>query len=211
MTLLVFDFDGTIADSLEAIVAMSNRLAPQYGLPPASLEDVSELRDLSFNQLMRRIDVPLVPLFRLLRRVRRELQAEIPRLSPIPEMAETLQTLSQQGQVMGILTSNSAENVRIFLRIHQLESSFEFIQGNASIFGKSRIIKRLIRQRSLSPAELIYVGDETRDIEASRRAGVPVAAVTWGFSTRRALVKNSPTYVVDRPAELLTIVKTHRP
>lgn len=207
MTLLVFDFDGTIADTLEAIVAMSNRLAPQYGLKPATPEELTELRDLSFDQLMRRVDVPLLPLFRLLRRVRRDLQAEITQLRPIPNMADTLRTLNELGQPMGILTSNSAENVELFLRAHQLETSFQFIQGGASIFGKTRVLKKLMRQRSLNPSDLIYIGDETRDIEASRRIGIPVAAVTWGFNSRQALLRHQPDYLLDEPIDLVAIAK----
>lgn len=206
MNLLVFDFDGTIADTLEAIVTMSNYLAPQYGLKPATPEELTELRDLSFDQLISRADVPLLPLFRLLRRVRRELQKEIAQLSPFPNMAETLRLLAEQGQSMGILTSNSVENVRVFLQVHQLEASFEFVQGGTSLFGKSRRLKKLMRQRNLLPSELLYIGDETRDVDASRRIGIPVAAVTWGFNSRQALLRHDPDFVLERPSELITIV-----
>lgn len=207
MTALVFDFDGTIADTLGAITNISNRLAPQFGIPPATEEDIQAYKNLSAEELVRHTDISLLKLLRLLRRVRKELQAEIPQLDLIPQMGDTLSRLAKQGQPMGIVTSNSADNVRLFLEVHQLDAYFHFVHTGASLFGKSRVLRKVLRQQGLDPAKVLYVGDETRDVDASHQVGMAVAAVTWGFNSRQALERHKPDFLLTRPEELLRVVE----
>lgn len=208
MTTLIFDFDGTLADSLEAIVEISNRLAPQYGLKPATAAELVQFRDLSADQFIRRSNIPLLKLLRLLRRMRRELQAKVPELDPIEGIEPMLMALHAQGHNMGIVTSNSFGNVQMFLAIHGLESYFQFIQGGVPLFGKGRVLRQLMRQRRLVPSKTLYVGDETRDIDASRRIGLRVVAVSWGFNSRQALERHQPHFLIDSPAQLLEVANT---
>lgn len=208
MTTFLFDFDGTIADTLGAIVEISNRLAPQFGLPPATATELTMLKDLSAEQVLQHTHVPLLKLIRLLRRVRQELQADIPSLGLNPGMAEVIQALQQQGHHLGIVTSNSAENVQLFLSVHDLQPCFKFVETGASIFGKNRVLKQLLRRQRLQPSQVIYVGDETRDVDASRRVGIRVVAVTWGFNSRKALERHRPDFLIDVPQTLIEIAST---
>jgi phosphoglycolate phosphatase len=208
VTTFIFDFDGTIADTLGAIVGISNRLAPEFGLEPATAAEIKRLQDLSAEQLLRQSHIPLLKLVRLLRRVRRELQAEIPRLTLNPGMAEALQKLNREGHCLGIVTSNSTENVSLFLEVHGLRPCFQFVETGASVFGKNRVLRQLLRRRRLNPAEVIYVGDETRDVDASHRVGIRVVAVTWGFNSRAALERHQPDFLIDVPQTLIEIAST---
>ncbi|MBD0266903.1 MAG: HAD hydrolase-like protein [Cyanobacteria bacterium Co-bin8] len=208
MTTFLFDFDGTIADTLGAIVEISNRLAPEFGIEPVTTEEIKRLRDLSAEQLLRQTHVPLLKLVRLLRRVRRDLQAEIPHLSLNPGMAEALLKLKSEGHCLGIVTSNSAENVHLFLEVHSLQPCFQFVETGASVFGKNRVLRQLLRRQRLKPAEVLYVGDETRDVDASHRVGIRVIAVTWGFNSRVALERHRPDFLIDVPQTLIEIAST---
>lgn len=208
MATFLFDFDGTVADTLGTLVVISNRLAPGFGVQPVTPEELKRLKDLSAEQLLRQSGLPLLKLVRLLRRVRRDLQAEIPRLHPYPGMAETLLKLNQQGHSLGIVTSNSAENVQLFLQVHGLSPCFQFVVTGASLLGKNRVLKQLLRRQRLQLGEVIYVGDETRDIDASRRVGIRVVAVTWGFNSRAALARHQPDFLIDVPQMLIEIAST---
>lgn len=208
VTTLIFDFDGTIADTLGAIADISNRLAPSFGLEPATPEELVAFKDFSVEQLIRQSKVPLLKLLRLLHRLRRELQAEIPHLPVNPGMAETLALLHQQGHTLGIVTSNSEANVQLFLAIHGLTPYFQFIHTGASILGKSRVLKQVMRRQRLQPETVLYVGDETRDVDAAHRVNIRSIAVTWGFNSRRALERHHPDYVIDLPQSLIEIVST---
>ncbi|PMB02817.1 carotenoid oxygenase, partial [Fischerella thermalis CCMEE 5196] len=83
---------------------------------------------------------------------------------------------------------------------------FEFIYSGITIFGKTTIINNLLKQKQLKPEEVIYVGDETRDIEASKKANIKVVAVSWGFNSPEVLAKQNPNYLIHHPSELLDVV-----
>ncbi len=57
-----------------------------------------------------------------------------------------------------------------------------------------------------SPGDMLFVGDETRDVEAAHKAGIPIAAVTWGYNSRRSLDGMKPGRIYDRPADLLEVL-----
>ncbi|ASC71977.1 Phosphoglycolate phosphatase [Halomicronema hongdechloris C2206] len=154
----IFDFDGTIADSLGAIVAITNRLAPRFGYEPKSPAEVADLKDLHTRQLLRQSGLSCCSVLWLLRRVRQDLQREIPHLQPFPEMIEVLTTLHQRGYRLGILTSNTADNVHLFLRLHGLSPLFDFVYTGATLLGKRRPLRQLLRRYQLDPATTVYVG-----------------------------------------------------
>lgn len=205
MKILIFDFDGTIADSFDLVLAISNRLAEEFGYPQTCPEDVNHLKNLSSREIFRRSGVSFLRLPFLLRRLRIELNREIRQLQPIPGIQEALWALKRQGNRLGIVTSNSRENVIAFLETQNLLELFDFVDSGLTLFGKSRVIKRTLRQYRLDPTTVIYVGDETRDIEAARRTGVQAVAVTWGFNSSRALGAEYPDFLIHSPAELVKV------
>ena len=60
-------------------------------------------------------------------------------------------------------------------------------------------------KQALHPSNVLYVGDEVRDIEAAKKAGIRIAAVTWGYNSKKALEAYKPDYLVTKPEELLQI------
>ena len=202
--LIVFDFDGTLVDSLAVAVATYNRIAPELGL--RSIDDVEAARAMPTRQLLRQLGVRFWRLPRLIRTFRAavtEHAALLPLHSGITEVLAELQT---QGFRLGILSSNSEENIRACLRANQVEERFAFVMGYPKLFGKAKALRRILRQESVARSELLYVGDELRDIEAGRRARVPTAAVTWGFHSASMLETSPATHLLREPAELLQIV-----
>lgn len=199
---ILFDFDGTIADSFEAILAIANRVATEFGLQPASESDIEYYRNLSTRQVIQQAKVSPIQLPRILRRVRLELQQEIQHVQPIPGIKEALAHLRQRGYHLAILTSNSEANVAAFLANHDLADRFDFIYSKVSIFGKARTLRRCLRLQQLNPDRTLYVGDEARDIDAARQAGVGAIAVGWGFNSPQVLSQRQPDYLIRHPREL---------
>ncbi|UBF28087.1 HAD-IA family hydrolase [Kovacikia minuta CCNUW1] len=203
---IIFDFDGTIADSFDVVLTASNRLATEFGYPAVRPEDAKQLQNLTSREILRRSGVSLLKLPFLLRRLRLELNREICRLEPIPGIKEVLQDLKQAGNQLGIVTSNSQENVIAFLNAQNMNDLFGFVGSGLTLFGKDRIIRRILRQQNLDPAIAIYVGDETRDIEAARKIGIRVISVSWGFNSSEILAAHRPDFLIDHPAELLEVM-----
>ncbi len=199
---LIFDFDGTLADTQDIFIGIANRLAPQFGYEPLEPEQISALRELHSRAALRASGLPFYKLPFFLHRAKHELHKEIRAVRAFAGMAEALRDLKARGYRLGILTSNLQENVEAFLETEELQDLFEFVRAGITVFGKSRSIRRALRTLDLSPAEVIYLGDETRDIEAAHRSRVWAIAVGWGFNSRSALLKLRPDALVDSPQEI---------
>jgi len=200
---IIFDFDGTIADSFDTILAVTNRLAVEFGYDPASPEEIKNLQNLSSREILKQSRIPMYKLPHLLRRLKREMEQEIDHIQPFPGILEALRELQRQDYTLGILTSNTEENVSFFLERYQALNLFLFVQSSVTLFGKSRCINQLLRSYSLAQQSVIYVGDETRDIEAARRSKIKVLSVGWGFNSVQALTEAQPDYLIREPGELL--------
>jgi phosphoglycolate phosphatase len=85
-------------------------------------------------------------------------------------------------------------------------TEFDYVVGKGGLFGKDKIIRSILKKRKLKSDEVLYVGDEVRDIEACRKLGIKIAAVTWGFSSKELLEKNKPDFLIDRAEEILKLV-----
>jgi phosphoglycolate phosphatase len=202
--LLLWDFDGTLADTLELSVRLYNGLSAKYGFRP--IEDPQAARGLSTLNFLRthRISPAKLP---ALRREFLSLQkTEMEKVRLFAGLPDVLRAIAQKGIHLGVLSSNAEANIRICLRRNGVEDLFGFIESYPLILGKARGIRRVLRAQALAPGQLLYVGDEARDIQAAHRAGVDIAAVTWGFHRPEILAGCSPTYQITHPDELLGLV-----
>jgi len=204
---VILDFDGTIADTLELAVGIYNRIAPEYNFSPVGEAERELFRTKKPQELLKTYGVSKLKLLTLLLRIRKELSRHVPEIKPVKGMEEALREISGAGYRLGILTSNSVENVRKFLDINSLSGLFDFIHSGRSLFGKDRVMKKLLNHEHLPADRVVYVGDETRDIEASRAAGIAVIAVSWGLNHRDLLVSLSPDQIADNPEELPDCVR----
>lgn len=204
---IIFDFDGTVADTFDALLTISNNLASEFGYAPTSPEEISQIKNLTTREIIRRSGVPVYKIPFLLRKVISELNSKIHVLSPVEGMKAALFELKDQGNKLGIITSNDRENVRIFLQNNGLLELFTFIYGGTRIFGKSRVINSFLRQANLHPQQVIYVGDETRDIEAAKKSNIKIIAVSWGFNSRNILKQQKPDFLIEHPQQLVEVIK----
>lgn len=201
---LVWDFDGTLADTLPVALEIFNALAPKHGFRP--IDDIESLRGLDTAAFLRSRGIPLWKLPAFVREFLATQRSHIQEIRVFPEVLEVLDQLRTAGSRLGIVSANRADNIRDCLRANRAEAFFEFVIGYLRLFGKSRAIRRALRDTGADPNDVLYVGDEVRDIQAARQAGIAVAAVTWGFHTRDLLVEHNPTYLVDKPGELLDLL-----
>jgi phosphoglycolate phosphatase len=205
--IIIFDFDGTIADTLDALVSIANRLAVEFGYIQITPEELALLRNLTSREIIKYSGISVFKIPFLVKKVKGKLKDKIHEFKPISGIQEALIELQNEGYKLGIITSNSQENVTEFLKNNALDGLFDFIYSGVTIFGKTTIINNVLRQKQFKPQEVIYVGDETRDIEASKKANIKVIAVTWGFNSPEALAKQKPDFLINHPSELLKVIK----
>jgi phosphoglycolate phosphatase len=203
---LVFDFDGTIADTLGETRLIYNQLAPDYGLRQVAAHELDHLRHLSLKELLEYLNIPKRRVPALISRGTSMMRGNINQLQLIPGMAEILVELRKHVRSFGVLTSNATANVDLFLRNHGLRDQFDFISSTSKLTGKAKHLKAIRKTFSLKPEELLYIGDELRDVKASQKAGIPIAAVTWGFNSRESLAASAPNYLFDTPSDFLRLL-----
>jgi phosphoglycolate phosphatase len=203
-TFVLWDFDGTLADTFSCLVSAYNALAARRGLRP--IEDPEAARSLTPLELLRTLNVPLVRVPSLITGVLARVRRDMPGIRLFPGMHEVLDAYKRAGSRMSVLSSNSRDNILRCLQANGVASHFESVIGYRRIFGKGEGIRRFLKRRALAGERAVYVGDEVRDIVAARKAGVDVASVTWGYNTRDLLTRHAPDYVIERPEQLLTLL-----
>jgi phosphoglycolate phosphatase len=203
---ILWDFDGTIADSLAVAMEVFNRLAPVYDFLPVT--DVERVRQMTVKRFLKEHHIGLLKLPKITRAFQKEIRERIATVRLFPGIAATLRQLRLSGVRHGVLSSNTPENILLCLRANGIADQFDFTAGCFKLLGKARGIKQAIRQSGLKKIEVLYVGDEVRDIVAARKAGVDVAAVCWGMNDPATLVRQKPTHLLAEPEELVQMLDT---
>jgi HAD superfamily hydrolase (TIGR01549 family) len=202
--ILIFDFDGTIADTFHCLLRIGNRLSKEFHFKEIDPDEVEDMKDMNVQQTIHHLKIPLLKIPMIVAKAKNELHKEIESVEPIEGLKEVLLQIKALGHKMGILTSNSSKNVAGFLKNNEL-NLFDFIYTTSKIWSKNWGLQSLIHENGLDSSEIIYVGDETRDIEAAKKAGIRSAAVTWGYNSHKALESHHPDYLLHTPEELLTL------
>ncbi len=204
MAVIIFDFDGTITDSLDYFVDF---IAKEADKPSLSDHERRALHGLSLAEVARRLGHPWWRLPRLYYKGRSRMYPVINTFSPFVGMPKVIRKLHAEGHELFILSSNSVRNMHKFLHHRLLHRYFLEVYGGVAMFGKASALKQLLREHNLEIRDAVYVGDELRDVEAAQSIGLRAVAVSWGFTQRGNLAASKPTAVADTPAELMRILE----
>lgn len=203
--IVIFDFDGTIADTLDSVINIVNRLSNEFGHKSVLEKEIPLLRAKKPKEILSHLGIPLYKLPFWIRRIRSEINEEIGDLNPSVDLKPIILALKKKECTVGILTTNTEKNVKKFLLNNNLDV-FDFLYSGKSVFGKDKDIKKILKKTGLNKKEVFFVGDEIRDIEAGKKAKVITIAVSWGFNSREALKKENPDNIIDSPSELMDII-----
>lgn len=204
MAAIIFDFDGTIADSFDYI---ADFLAQEAGRGPLTAAEKQELRGRSMAAIGRSFGLSWLKLLRLFFKGRRHMHIAMTQVQPFDGMPEVIGKLHAEGHELFILTSNTVKNVHKFLHNHKLHEYFLEVYGGIGLFGKTPALRRILREQNLEKDNVVSVGDEIRDVQAAQAVGVRVVAVQWGFARPSALAELKPTALAGDPSELLAVLE----
>jgi len=204
-TTILFDFDGTLAETMMLIHNVFNRLSGTYGYRHLPEEEIDAVRHLTIHEFIEHVGISLwkVPIVAI--HARRLMHQGIHEIHPPAGLADVLIQIHNSGRYhMDILTSNRSQNVHKFLGQHNIDW-FDEVHSTRSILSKKRRVKKYIREKGIDPQTLYYVGDTSVDVESARLAGAKSVAVSWGLNTAQALARTNPDHLVDDPRQLLEI------
>ena len=203
---IIFDFDGTIADTLDSVVKIVNSQAEYFGYRKVTKEDIPYLQGKKPKEILSYLGISIFKLPSWIKKIHSEINKEITNMVPTVNISPFLSELYHDERFhLGILTSNTQENVEQFLYKNNL-NFFDFVHTGKSVFGKSHVINKIMKQRKMNKSEVFYVCDEVRDIDAARKSGIKSIAVAWGYNTKDALQKENPDFLVNTPDELRNII-----
>jgi phosphoglycolate phosphatase len=208
--LLIFDFDGTLADSIPAAVLAIQAMIADLGLPYKSQEEI--------NRYVGYGEVPLVsgsiggdeP--ELLRRAmevyfKHYIEEGIKTIPLYPRILEFLEYFKSKPKI--IVSNKKDDFIRMILNNHNLTAYFaEILGGDTAPCLKPDpcVINRILTEYKLPPERALFIGDMTVDIETGKNAKILTCGVTYGFDGREKLIAHHPDFLVDDLLELKNLI-----
>lgn len=200
--LAIFDFDGTLADTGELMSAVLQRAAVRFGFRQTTPAEVEKLRGLPNREIIRYLGVPLWKIPAIAAYARQIAAAEVERCKLFPGTHRMLAELADAGVVLAVVTSNSEETVRRVLG-DETAAKITYYECGASLFGKAPKFKNILRKSGVPRSSVLAIGDESRDMEAAKTAGIAAGAVTWGYATAELLRTYKPAEIFNTREELV--------
>ena len=200
-SIILFDFDGTIADTISAGLEIINAHADKYGYKRLDGDINTHFSAL---QLVKLAEVKLWKLPYLIYQLKKKLAEKSDELKVLSESPVLIKKLNEAGYELGILTSNSYKTVTAFLKKYELDSYFSFLRTDVSLFGKK---KALAKSKKILNKKIIYIGDELRDIEACRKNDIPIVSIPWGLNSFESLEEHNPGLVAKTADEAFALIQ----
>lgn len=203
MALVMFDYDGTITDSLELCASAFIEACRENGFNAIkNKDDFLKLLEENIYENMEKMGLDIPEIDQIMDTYKGIQGQRLSTVKFIPGIAEVIRKMAVKHKVF-VITSNIAQTVREVLKEREIE-------GVEDVFGlendKSKIKKIKLALDAYPELEPFYIGDTTGDIIEGREAGVKTVGVTWGFHSRDKMLGESPDYLVDAPDDLCVII-----
>ncbi|HYG26148.1 MAG TPA: HAD hydrolase-like protein [Caulobacteraceae bacterium] len=199
--LVIFDFDGTLADSLPWFRSVFDEMVERFGLAKITADELEAMRGLPAREVMKRMQVPAWKLPKIVSHMRAAKLAAASSTPLFEGAAELLAALKVSGVKTAIVSSDTEASVRAVLG-EGLAAEVGHFDCGAAVFGKAAKFRRAVKLAGVGLSETLSVGDEVRDIEAARAAGIAAAAVGWGYTFPQALESAGPDMSFEALADL---------
>jgi phosphoglycolate phosphatase len=204
--LAIFDFDGTLADSLPWFRASFQDMITRFDLAPVRDDEVEGLRGMSAREIMARLNVSMWQLPAIVSDMRKRKLAAASEISLFNGIPTLLSDLQRLGIKTAVVSSDSEASVRQVLG--PTTAQITRFDCGAAVFGKHWKFRRAARKLGAKPSETICIGDEIRDIEAAKAAGMDSGAVAWGYALPAALQAAGPTHLFNSIEEMMQRLTT---
>jgi len=201
INVILFNFNGTIVDTKSVAIDAYNEIAEKQGYKQIAKQDISSLRSLSIRERCKILQVPLYKMPLIGIAIKRRYQQYLPSLTPVVGLKECLEDLKECGFQLGFTTSNNRDMTQNFLLNNEM-SMFDYTDYTTTPFSKSKDIRHFIKVNHLQKEDVLYIGDELRDIKAAQKEGIPCIAASWGYDSEELLQSVGTLQVISNPSEL---------
>lgn len=203
--LAVFDFDGTLADTRQAVAATINETLVHFGHSPVAPELVHPHIGLPLQTIFRPL-VAVDDVTPFATRYRERYEAVARQTTRLVEGVDgALRDLRAAGVRLAVATSENHEVAVGLLEALGVRSLFDEVAAD----GKKpdpEVLLGILSNFGVSSHRAVMVGDTVFDVVMGRRAGTSTCAVTYGFQTREHLASEHPTFLVDSPRQWVDVL-----
>ena len=202
-SLIAFDFDGVIVDSLDLNIKITNDVCGKLGAEIKVTKDLLQSVDcMSFDSIATKIKLPLTNFKIALQEINDKLVDSYNMLMPFNGIFDTLNNLYEADIEMIINTHNTVHAVDAFLRKHNMLYFFSDILGAETPGDKSEKMSLALENSQLCSCSAILIGDSASDIKNALTAGVKAAGVSWGFQNPEKLEKAGADIIFETPSDI---------
>ncbi|MCO0599130.1 HAD hydrolase-like protein [Peribacillus butanolivorans] len=202
---ILFNFNGTIVNTKSLAIDIFNEIAERRGYKKINNKDIHYLSTLSIRDRCKRLDVPIYQMPWVGLQIKQMYQQYIPNLKSVDGINEVIHELKQMGFRLGFLTTNSSVVTTQFL-INNSINIFDYTHYSFNPFSKTKDISSFLKSNGLNPNDAIYIGDELRDIKASKKNRLCCIATSWGYDSIELLNEGHADYIAQQPKDILNIV-----
>jgi phosphoglycolate phosphatase len=208
---VIFDLDGTLADTLKDLADATNWGLRQLGFPEHSLSEYRYLVGSGRTELCR-LALP---------KDRQELVEKLVNLMTgyyadhcfdssqlYSGIVETLTELNQKGVRLAVLSNKPQDFVELTVKKLLSQFQFDVVIGDRQDIPRKpdpEGAKQIAAALKLSPDKIAYVGDTLIDMQTANRAGMYAVGVSWGFRDREELIEHGAKIIIATPTQLLPI------
>ncbi len=206
---VIFDLDGTLIDSYQAIYLGFHYAYSEMGLPPLSHGEVEKAVGLGLSHTFRELlgEARVSQALILFRKKYEEVFRAHTRL--LPDVRQVVESLQGRGIQLAVATNKLGRFSRAILEHFGMDKRFAVILGDGDVSQNKpdpEMLYLAMEKMGVGKEETIFVGDSVIDIQTGRNAGIRVFAVPTGNTDREDLVKAQPTMILSHLLDLLSLV-----
>jgi phosphoglycolate phosphatase len=209
---ILFDLDGTLANTIADIAASINHIREEWGHPAWTTAQVQECVGDGIHKLLERtletLDPSAIQRALVIQRAYYEEHC-LDHTVLYPGILAVLEALRERQLPLGVVSNKLASSSEKVLKGLKIRDFFATVVGGDSTPHRKpdpRPLQVAAEQMKIHSRRILVVGDSSNDILSARRAGFTSCAVTWGFRSEESIVAAHPDHLVRSPSEILEVV-----
>lgn len=215
--LCIFDFDGTLFNSIEDVVLCFNQTLKKHNFDTLTYEEYIECLGGNIDEMTSLIlkDKNSQENIELIKSTYEKIYtaSNNEHTLPFPNINTLLKELQKEEILLAINSNRKTNSIKYYVNKYFEDIDFIKIEGhNPKYPSKPNPIgvNKIIKKANVNLEDAIYIGDSSTDIETAKNAGIDCLLVKWGYGKKDAFDSNYPLDFVEDTTQLLEIIKKNK-